>query len=346
MSREYTKDQEIIVEKILKHKGHEYYKILEIEKTATDNEIKKAYRKISLKVHPDKNSHPKAADCFKIVNKAFEVLGDSQKRTIYDQTGSDPDQRGGFPSGASTSGFSSAGGSPFGPGGPFGGGVFNGGSPFGGAGAQGFQFDNDLFDILFGNAQGTTFSFGGGPAQTFTFSSNGSPFMNGGGFPRQRRRAGGPGFNQQQTANTQAGPQAPEDLFGTLKQLLPLFAVLIIPLISNFFSDSSTNIQFQLEKSGLFSQQRISDRFNVPYYVTPKQSKMLKDNEKVSKKLDKEAESYYVGILKTKCNREQSFKEDRINDAYGWFFHDEEKLAQAEALRLPACEKLSTFGLL
>ncbi|ODV72504.1 type I HSP40 co-chaperone HLJ1, partial [Cyberlindnera jadinii NRRL Y-1542] len=65
----------------------EYYKILDVEQSASEGEIKKAYRKISLKVHPDKNAHPKADESFKRVNKAFEVLGDAQKRTIYDQTG-------------------------------------------------------------------------------------------------------------------------------------------------------------------------------------------------------------------------------------------------------------------
>jgi len=341
--RSYTKDQEIIVEKILKHKSHEYYKILEIDQKSTDTEIKKAYRKISLKVHPDKNSHPKAADCFKIVNKAFEVLGDSNKRRIYDQTGSDPDQRGGM---GSTSGFSAfnrgaggAGSSPFG--GPF------GNFQTSGPGDVPFGFDNDLFDILFGNTHGTTFSFGG-PGQGFTFTSagGGSPFGGAGGSPFGNARTGGipRTRRQQQQHQRQQQPTPPEDLFQTIKQLLPLFAVLIIPIISNLFAETSPNIPFQLEKSGQFTQQRISHRFKIPYFIKPKSSTVL--TEKVARKLDKEAESYYTGFLKNKCNREQNYKDEKINDAYGWFFHDEEKLREANSIRLPSCEKLMNLGLL
>lgn len=337
--RSYSKDQQVIVEKILQHKSHEYYKILDISSNATDIEIKKSYRKISLKVHPDKNSHPKAADCFKIVNKAFEVLGDTQKRTIYDQTGADPDQRGGgFPSSSSNGGASPFGGSPFG-GSPFGGPFGNFQTAGGGGGPQ-FQFDNDLFDILFGNTQGTTFSFGGaGPGQTYTFTSGGTPFGFG-GVPRQRRSRQQTRQQQQQ----QTPPQQPEDLFNTIKQLLPLFAVLIVPIISNLFADTSSNIPFQLQKTGAFTVERTSSRFHVPYYI--KQSSAPTLNEKNEKKLDKEAEHYYVGVLKNQCNREQNFKDEQINDAYGWFFHNQEKLDEANAIRLPSCEKLGHLGLL
>ena len=138
--------------------------------------------------------------------------------------------------------------------------------------------------------------------------------------------------------------QQPEDIFNTLKQLLPLFAVLIIPIISNIFADSSSNVDFQLQKNSQFNHERISSRFHIPYYIPSKQVDLL--NEKNSKKLDKEAEQYYVGVLKNQCNREQNFKDEQINDAFGWFFHDQDKLDKANALRLPSCEKLANLGLL
>lgn len=67
--------------------GKDYYKILEISKTATDDEIKKAYRKLALKYHPDKNKTPEAEEKFKLVAEAYEVLSDKKKRDIYDQYG-------------------------------------------------------------------------------------------------------------------------------------------------------------------------------------------------------------------------------------------------------------------
>ncbi len=68
----------------------DYYKILGIPKTATEKEIKAAYRKLARKHHPDVNKNdPKAADRFKEINEANEVLSDPAKRRRYDQLGAD-----------------------------------------------------------------------------------------------------------------------------------------------------------------------------------------------------------------------------------------------------------------
>lgn len=67
----------------------DYYKILEVDKTASASDIKKAYRKLAVKYHPDKNPGDKAAeDKFKEVGEAYEVLKDPEKRKKYDQLGS------------------------------------------------------------------------------------------------------------------------------------------------------------------------------------------------------------------------------------------------------------------
>ena len=68
--------------------GKDYYSILNVSKTATSDEIKKAYRKLALKYHPDKNKGSKAAEeKFKEVAEAYEALIDPQKRDIYDRYG-------------------------------------------------------------------------------------------------------------------------------------------------------------------------------------------------------------------------------------------------------------------
>ena len=66
----------------------DYYEVLTVERTATDEEIKKAYRKLAVKYHPDKNPGDKTAEeQFKELGEAYEVLCDPQKRALYDQYG-------------------------------------------------------------------------------------------------------------------------------------------------------------------------------------------------------------------------------------------------------------------
>ena len=79
----------------------DYYKTLGVKRSATAAEIKKAYRKLSLKYHPDKNSSPDAADKFAELSVAYDTLSDPEKREIYNQGGEEAvkqqEQRGNQP---------------------------------------------------------------------------------------------------------------------------------------------------------------------------------------------------------------------------------------------------------
>ena len=83
----------------------DYYEVLGVQKTATDEELKKAYRKLAKKYHPDANLDNKeeAEAKFKEVNEAYEVLSNPQKRKMYDQFGT-----------ADPQGFGGGAGGPFG----------------------------------------------------------------------------------------------------------------------------------------------------------------------------------------------------------------------------------------
>lgn len=66
---------------------HDYYEVLGVQKTASAEEIKRAYRKLALEWHPDRNKSANATEKFKEINEAFEVLHDEKKRQSYDQFG-------------------------------------------------------------------------------------------------------------------------------------------------------------------------------------------------------------------------------------------------------------------
>ena len=97
----------------------DFYEVLGINRDASDDEIKKAYRKLAMKHHPDRNpDNPKAEEHFKEAKEAYEILSDAQKRAAYDQyghAGVDP-QAGGFGSGGpgNMGGFADAFGDIFG----------------------------------------------------------------------------------------------------------------------------------------------------------------------------------------------------------------------------------------
>jgi len=80
--------------------GKDYYAILGVPKGASDEELKKAYRKMALKFHPDKNKSAGAEDKFKEIGEAYDVLSDPKKKQIYDQLGEEGLKGAGGPSAA------------------------------------------------------------------------------------------------------------------------------------------------------------------------------------------------------------------------------------------------------
>jgi DnaJ-class molecular chaperone len=186
--------------------GKDYYKILGVSKGANDDEIKKAYRKLALKYHPDKNHAPGAEEKFKEIGEAYDVLSDPKKRQIYDQLGEEglKGGMGGGGGGAPSGGMPNFGGMP-------GGGNFQytyHGDPratfaqffgtsnpfeniFGGGGGRGGSEDMDIdINELLGGFGGGGMGGRGGGGQQFRMGPGG-PQM-GGGFKRKPQRVQDP----------------------------------------------------------------------------------------------------------------------------------------------------------
>ena len=154
----------------------DYYDVLGIDRNADEKTIKKAYRKLAKKYHPDTNAgNADAADKFKEVNEAYDVLSDPKKKKMYDQFG-----HAAFEAGADPGAGAGAGG--------FGG--FQGG---GNGSYQEFHFNGENMDDIFGDIFGNMFH--GSHGESRGFGSNGTyeHFTgNGGGF---HSGFGGSGFH-------------------------------------------------------------------------------------------------------------------------------------------------------
>ncbi|KAK7205797.1 DnaJ domain-containing protein [Myxozyma melibiosi] len=333
-SREYTPAQAESVKRVRRCRHDEFYAILDIEKTATDGEIKRAYRKLALLMHPDKNGAPGADEAFKMVSKAFQVLSDSEKKRIYDATGSDPDSRGGgMPSGfRSSSSRASAGG----------------GRGFGGGMYGDEMTPDELFNMFFGGGGGggggfqTFGSFGGGPGIRVQ-SFGGSPFsmfdFPMGGGQRRPPPQNPPGANGERESFT---PRM-------LIQLLPLILLFLFPLLTSLFDSGSSSesvftpkVRFEFTPTPPYTSERLTGNYKVPYYVNPNDLTTLSDRK--LRQLDQRAETSYVRVLQNKCDYEYDVRQRRLEESQGWFFVDQEKYEKARNMKMENCDRLKGMG--
>lgn len=204
--RSYTAAQVEIVNTVLKArqggKGA-HYRILGLEQSADESAIKKAYRKLALKLHPDKNSAPHADEAFKAVGLAYATLSDTQKRAIYDRYGDeDPDQRGG--------GMRRGGGAHF----------------------HGQDVSpEDIFNMFFGGMPPGAAGGFGGPGVRVYSTGFGPGFAFGGMHPNMAR----------QRAQQQRQQQQDAGLLGQFLQFLPLLMILFLSFF-NMPGDSATGV--------------------------------------------------------------------------------------------------------
>ncbi|KAL1740864.1 hypothetical protein HDZ31DRAFT_67498 [Schizophyllum fasciatum] len=327
--REYTEEQHKVVKRVRACKVTEYYEILAIKKECEEAEIKKAYRKLALALHPDKNGAPGADEAFKMVSKAFQVLSDPDKRAIYDRSGGDPESRsGGMPSRSAAPGFRTQGFNSF----------------------DGEMSPEDLFNMFFGGGGGgSPFGpgFGGGPVFTTTFGPGGfrTAHVNMGG---QRRRA--------------AADDAPRSLFIQLLPIIVLFAFSLLSAIPNWFSTPPVaDPHYSFTASNRYSVERTTPSLGVKYHVNPGEFaghpligvEFAKDGLDVRrapadhprgpalKRFEGNVENTWVKEVYAQCQRAVDLKERRKEREIGLFGigTDWEKVKAIEAEEVPSCEE-------
>lgn len=332
--RDFTPEMAAVVKRIRKCKPSEYYEILGLEKSCEENDVKRAYKKLALQLHPDKNGAPGADEAFKMVSKAFQVLSDPQKRTIFDQHGSDPDSR--FSGMQSTSFAGNGGPSPFGE----------------------ELSPEDLFNMFFGGAGPAGFgNMGGGFGGPTMFSATFGP----GGFRTTRMGGGAP---RQQPNQAQADRNQ-------LLTLLPVLFLFFFPLLSSILSGifSTPPVPdpiYAYDKTTSYASLRYTTPHKVPYYVNQKQFSDHPIWESLSSEARQTPQSGSVAhnpLLKTfehkieerfaqlfwdRCRREEQRKQNEIASEQGFFGlgTDWDKVRQIQERVVESCEILKRHGFL
>lgn len=321
--KKFTVEQKAAVIRVRKCSNTAYYEILGLEKSCSDAEIKKAYRKLSLLTHPDKNGYEGADEAFKLVSRAFQVLSDAEKKAKFDRFGGDPDSRFGSGSASAASPFSGFARSP--------------------SGARGPMFDDEispeeLFNRFFGGGMGGG-PFGGGVFDTgpqFVFNLGGGPGFRvhqfGGNRPRRRPR----------DANGNAA-EPPQGAMSALSNLLPLLILFVIPLLSSIFSattPSGPTFRFESPEPP-YTMQRTTSNLKVDYYVNPED--VAEYGYRKMNELDKRAENKFITNLQYECQLELRQRTHMMEDAQGWFFIDEDKMRAAREFKMMSCAKLDEF---
>lgn len=280
--RAYTQEQVQIIKKILAAKltgRGAHYKVLGLPNNqATENDIKKAYRKISLRVHPDKNSAPGADEAFKAVGLAYATLSDPQKRSIYDRYGDeDPDNVGGGMSGGMRR--RAGGGHEMTPEEIFNA-FFGGGGPGGGTGmGPGFH----------------VYSTGFGPGMHF-----------GGGMPRNRQP------RRQQEAHDDNAMN-----LNMLMQLLPLILIILVSFFNSSTYDSTQrsmpgeNQYFSLTNKPPFHNRletKLSSVRGIPYFVSDKFMRTYHRDRYQLSQVERMVENAYEQYLHKECQNQRLYR--------------------------------------
>ncbi|KAL4062604.1 hypothetical protein J3A83DRAFT_4310586 [Scleroderma citrinum] len=325
--REYTAEQLKVVKRVKACKVTEYYEILEVKRDCEEVEIKKAYRKLALALHPDKNGAPGADEAFKMVSKAFQVLSDPQKRAAFDQHGSDPESRFGGMSSGRSPGF----------------------SPATYANFEGEMNPEDLFNMFFGGGMnGGGFGTGpfGGPVFTATFGP--------GGIRTTRIHVNG-----QAPRGAPDGQGEARSLLIQLLPLLLLFAFSILSALPNIFSTSTPDPHFAFSQSPRYNVERQTNNLHIKYHVNgpefynhPKIAADLATGSlrrgSTLMRFENNVEQIYTQDRYTDCRRRVEERERRKDAEIGFFGvgTDWDKVRTIEAEEIESCEELKRLGVL
>ncbi|KPP60119.1 dnaJsubfamily B member 14-like [Scleropages formosus] len=308
-------------------KCKDYYEVLGVTKEASDEELKKAYRKLALKFHPDKNHAPGATEAFKKIGNAYAVLSNPEKRKQYDLSGSAE---------LSSSGHAQ------------GGFQFN----------RGFEADitpEDLFNMFFG---------GGFPSCTCSPSHRGygcirfteklakdhqddficlfSVFT----AATQTFANGRPQYSHQHNETHHERREerlchtfAFQSGFSVFIQLMPLLLLILVSILSHLMVSTPPYSLYSRPATGQ-TVRRQTENLHIDYYVTRDFKSEYKGT--ALQKIEKEAEEEYVSNVRNNCWKERQTKSDLLYAAR--VYRDDRLRRRAELMTMENCKELDRLN--
>lgn len=243
-----------------------YYEILSLSRTATDSDIKTAYRRLAVKFHPDKNRAPEAEEAFKLVSAAYQCLSDIKKREHYDRFGEDETRR------------SSSSSMP---------------NP------QHYSRDQDIspeeiFNMFFNMQTGRSY----GNRRVFNTFRHRPDRTN------QHSDDGGESRQFSMSANLMQ-----------FAHFLPLLLLFLVSIIGS--PSSSEDTPYSLQRTEIYSQQRITDTSNLPYYVQNSFSYRYARDKRALFMVESMVERDYVKHYSETCERERAARKRKLREAPG-----------------------------
>ncbi|KAL4659855.1 hypothetical protein GN956_G1042 [Arapaima gigas] len=267
----YTEEQLQGVLRITRCKN--FYETLGVAKNASDEDLKKAYRKLALKFHPDKNFAPGATDAFKAIGNAYAVLSNPEKRRQYEQCGdvaaadNAPQQTTGHPHHSYHRNFT-----------------------------KDFEADispEELFNTFFGG------KFPKG--NIHMYSNRGATYSH---MYQQRKR------RPNERRGAEAEEDQSQNTFTAFLQLLPVLVLILISVFTQLMATTPPYSLFYKPSMGLVVS-RETQHMGVTYYVNKGFQKEYKGASLIE--LEKSVESDYIDHLQSSCWKEKQQKSDLTN---------------------------------